>query len=360
MSGRAVQRRASTLHSALVLDASCRGLGAVRAYITEAMDEESKALRRKDNWKTPFEEKERYKWYSVAEEAIGNCPGAARYTMLGDRESDIFDVYARARSKKWDFVSRVSADRRVKDGDKPTLFPTLAEWPAQHSYALQLPVTDKRSAHQSTLDLKFGPVQVLRPAGHPDKNLPESLPLFAVEVKERGSTVVGNEKPVHWVLITSHEVKTIEEAMQIVRWYVERWTIEQTFRTLKSEGLDIENSEVHTFEALANLATFALMAATQVMQLVKARDGQTGQTIQEAFTSQEIECIHQLNAPLEGKTDKLKNPYPKNSLAFAAWVIARLGGWSGYVKAQRPPGPITMLNGMVRFYNILDGFVMRL
>jgi len=350
------------LHSALVMNAvgaSCCGLGAVHAYITAEKDAETKALRRKNTWKIPFKEKERYKWYSVAEEAIRNCPGAARYTIVGDRESDIYDVYARIRGKNWDFVSRLARDRRVDNVDEPTLYANLAEWPVQHSYELKLPATKKRSAHKATLDLKFGSAQLLRPAGHPDKNLPGSLPVFAVEVKEQSSTVVGNEKPIHWMLITSHEVKTVEQAMQIVRWYIERWTIEQTFRTLKSEGLDIENSEVETFEALANLATMALIAATQVMQLVKARDGQTDQNIEEAFTAQEIECIHQLNTQVEGKTDKLKNPYPKNSLAFASWVIARLGGWSGYVKAQRPPGPITMLNGMLRFYNILYGFVMR-
>ena len=40
------------------------------------------------------------------------------------------------------------------------------------------------------------------------------------------------------------------------------------------------------------------------------------------------------------KTEKQKNTYPKGTLAFVAWVFARLGGWTGY---YGKPGPIVML-----------------
>jgi Transposase DDE domain len=348
------------LHTALALDAenlSCYGLGAVKAYITEQQDALTRALRRKDNWKIPIEDKERYKWYSVAEEAIENCNGALRYTIVGDRECDIYDVMARFTGKKWDFVIRSASNRRLEP-DLNALYSTIEQWPVQHTYSVKLPSTPKRSAHEATLELKFGSVTLVRPKSHPDKNLPEKLPLYAVEVKEQPTTIVGNEAPIHWVILTSHPIHSIEQAKQILRWYRERWVIEQTFRTLKSEGLDIENSEVETFESLANLATMALQAATQIMQLVNARNGQTDQDIEETFTPLEITCLQQLNTNLEGQTEKQKNPHPQNSLAYAAWVMARLGGWSGYT-TQRPPGPITMLNGFVRFYNILEGASLR-
>jgi hypothetical protein len=348
------------MHAALALDAenlSCYGLGAVKTYITEKQDALARALRRKDRWKTPIEEKERYKWYSVADEAIENCCGALRYTIVGDRESDIYDVMARFTDKKWDFVIRSASNRRLEP-DLNALYPTIEEWPVQHTYSVKLPSTPKRSAHEATLELKFGPVTLKRPKSHPDKNLPGQLPLYVVEVKEQPATTVGNEAPVHWVILTSHPIHGIEQAKQTLRWYRERWVIEQTFRTLKSEGLDIENSEVETFESLANLGTMALQAATQIMQLVNARNGQTCQAIEDVFIPVEITCLQQMNNNLEGQTEKLKNPHPPNSLAFASWVIARLGGWSGY-STQRPPGPITMLNGLVRFYNILEGASLR-
>ena len=59
--------------------------------------------------------------------------------------------------------------------------------------------------------------------------------------------------------------------------------------------------------------------------------------------------LEQLNPKLEGNTKKQKNPYPPSSMAYAAWVVARLGGWSGYA-SQRPAGPITMWK--VRFQSL--------
>ena len=144
--------------------------------------------------------------------------------------------------------------------------------------------------------------------------LPE-LPIYAVQIKEYPETVVGNEKPIHWILLTSHVVEFIEQALQIIQWYRWRWLIEQTFRTLKVKGLNIENSQVERFEALSNLAALALVAAVQVMQLVQARDGNTQQDIKGVFSPIEIDCLEQLNTKIEGKTEKQKNPHHKNGLA---------------------------------------------
>jgi hypothetical protein len=43
----------------------------------------------------------------------------------------------------------------------------------------------------------------------------------------------------------------------------------------------------------------------------------------------------------EGRTEKSKNLYPEDNLA---WLIARLGGWKGFA-SQRPPGTIILYGG---------------
>ncbi|MCA1401048.1 transposase, partial [Bradyrhizobium sp. BRP56] len=58
-----------------------------------------------------------------------------------------------------------------------------------------------------------------------------------------------------------------------------------------------------------------------------------------------------------GKTARQQNPHSKGSLAFAAWVIARLGGWTGYYDK---PGPKTMRRRLDDFQRIKYGSTLRL
>lgn len=356
------------LHPAIYMDAqdgACYGLGGLKIWKTgftnTSEEKAAKLKRRKDRWKTPFKEKERYKWYSTVEQAIENNASAAKYTVVGDREADIYDLLSMYQANNWDYVIRCSRDRRLSDGEQvlENLYQTIDSWQIQNTYELELPRTDKRSAHQAELALKFGSVTIVKPKDKRDAALAETVTLQVVEVKELDATVVGQEKPVHWRILTSHPVQTPEQAKTIVQWYRWRWVIEQVFRTLKTEGLNIEKSEVESYEGLVNLATLALLAAVQVLQLVQARDGQTNQEAATVFSNKELECLEALNQKLEGKTEKTKNPYPITSLAFVTWIIARLGGWKGY-KKSRPPGPITMLRGIVRFYDILEGYYLLL
>ena len=91
--------------------------------------------------------------------------------------------------------------------------------------------------------------------------------------------------------------------------------------------------------------------------LVRGRDGGTGQSLTDAFAAADEALIEALVVRLEGRTEKQKNPHPPGSLARAAWVIGRLGGWSGYSGGgYKPPGPKTMYDGLVKFDAIKQGW----
>ena len=361
--GPATDKSGFSVHPAILLDAdqgSCYGLGGIHFHKTPiahtAADQAAKREQKKKNATRAFEDKERYKWFDAPHQAITNCPGAKSYTLLGDRESDIYDLIARTLANGWHFLYRCKHDRTLSEHeDYDQLSDAIAAWPVAHNFELALQKTKDRTAHTADLEVKFGPAQIAKPHINTDKSLPESIPLFVVQVKEKPESVVGQEKPVHWILLTSHPVQSTEQALNIIKWYLWRWTIEQLFRTLKKQGLNIEQSKVETYHGLINLTTMALLAAIQVMQLVNARDGQTDQKIEDVFFQEEIKCFKALNQKLQGKTPKSQNPHPTESLAFAAWVIARLGSWKGY-KSEGPPGPITFINGLTRFYNILEGY----
>ena len=131
----------------------------------------------------------------------------------------------------------------------------------------------------------------------------------------------------------------------------------EVFRSLKSHCLRIGDSQVEEAGCFIKLAVVALIAAVRAMQLVLARDGSTAQPITDAVDPSDMPALRELNASLEGRTAKLKNPHDESRLAWYAWIVARLGGWSGYTsRGYRPPGPKTMHHGLLRIDQIMLGW----
>ena len=158
--------------------------------------------------------------------------------------------------------------------------------------------------------------------------------------------------PAHWRLLTSHRVESFEQARWITQLYRRRWVIEQLFRTIKSKGFDIERVSIET-APFTTLCAMTLVAGVSCMQMVQDRDGAAGRPLQDVFEAADRPALEAVSATLEGKTERQKNPHRKGSLAFAAWVCARLGGWTGY---DGKPGPVVMLRGLYQFRAIQRGY----
>ena len=332
------------IHPVLCMDAlhyGCYGIASVE-FINRPWGEQllSRQAVKAARDKIVFEEKEGYRWLSSIAKALPECEHVATKTVVADREADIYPLLTGLVELGVEYVIRSRFDRPTQSGQ--TILQEIDNWSVQHCYQVDVPATDHHSAHKASMMIKYGQVEIKKSESKTIKQLPKYHSTYVVEVKELVESVVNNEAAIHWVLLTSHEVNSVEMALQIVEWYKQRWHVEQLFRTLKSKGLRIESSQVETYEKLQKITLLALMAAVKVMQLLRARHDKTGQKINCVFNDQEQECIIALNKQVAGKTEKLQNPYAQNSLAFASWVIARLAGWSGY-KSQRPPGPIDLL-----------------
>jgi len=53
--------------------------------------------------------------------------------------------------------------------------------------------------------------------------------------------------------------------MQCVQWYSSIWYIEELFRLLKTQGLDIEASQLEQGQSLKKFMLFSLQAELQLM-----------------------------------------------------------------------------------------------
>lgn len=336
------------MHPVLVADASSGGgiLGLAGAQLWCRTKRKDPNYRRQ-----PIEEKESYRWLVGAEQAKSALAAAAMVTVVADRESDIYDEFVRVPDAKTHLLTRACRDRALATGGR--LFAATDALPERQRYTVELPALKGRAARTATLALRFSPVTIHRPKACPDKALPSETSLYVVDVREIDAP--GGAAPVHWRLMTTHEVTTVEHARQIVAWYARRWHIEQLFRTLKRQGLNLEGSLIEDAHGLKNLAAMAMVAAVRILQLTLARDGTTDQPATAAFTHDQIAVLKHLQPTVEGNTAKQKNPFAGETLAWAGWMIARLGGWNPYA-GQRPAGPITMYHGLTTFQAIVRGF----
>jgi hypothetical protein len=307
------------------------------------------------------DDKESRRWLAGAETAGDVLATAAMITMVEDREGDIYDQFAR-RPDNVHLLVRAARNRAVSSTER--LFEQCSTWLEVARYPITVPAkrggTGKgpRAERTAVVAVRFGEVTVKRPAGT-DKNLSTELTLRVVDVREVDPPEDPQDR-VHWCLMTTHAVRTAADAMEIVRWYRLRWVIEEVFRTMKADGADVETSQITTPGSLLKLATIALIEAIRVIQLVIGRDGSTGQKLTDVIAdTAEVPALRAINATLEGRTEKLKNPFDPASLAWYAWIAARLGGWSGYTsKGYRPPGPKIMARGLKKLDLMVEGWLL--
>lgn len=217
---------------------------------------------------------------------------------------------------------------------------------------LDLPAAPGRKARRAELSLSFGEVEIMRPKNRKASDgLPGSIPVRLVVGRELDPP--QGQAPALWYLLTTHRVDDPADARRIIGYYRARWSIEQLFRTMKTKGFDVEALRQEPDGPLEKLVTAIVIAAVKVMQLVAERDGKTGRPLADAFDPADRPALERVCQSLQGKTDKQKNPHPQGSLAYAAWVFARLGGWTGY---YGKPGPIVMLRGITQFHAIKHGW----
>lgn len=302
----------------------------------------------------PIEAKESWRWIAPAKTARERLAQTPLATVVADREADIYEAFARLPDPRTHVLIRATRDRALDDGGR--LLAWLGAQPEAGRLSFELPARPRRTPRTVTLAVRFGAAAVRRPAKGADPSSPAAITLNVVEVQEIDPP--SSSEAICWRLLTTHTVASLQDAARMVELYRMRWTIEQLFRTLKSRGLDLEDSLLGEGEALERLAAVGLVAAAKVMQLVHAR-GEPGRLMPAArvFAPAEIPVLHALNRRLQGRTAKQQNPHPPETLAWAAWAIARLGGWTGYA-TERPPGPITFANGLKRFAAIAEGFAL--
>lgn len=356
-------------HVHLVLDADSGhglGLGDILLWCRPKHSSQQNGSQRRAQAKR--EEKESYKWLLGLQNTQQAVKQAKHTTFVFDRESDMYALWVEAQASGSDLLIRSYRDRSIllEQGQESSLRSYIEQSKVEDIIDLPIRALNhysrthgkhiQRQAREARLHIRFGSFELLPPQKRKDKSSAPVI-LYMVDAREDPSTVPQGEDPIHWCLLTTHKVQSVDMAIQVLKWYEQRWMIEQLFRTMKRQGLDQEHTELEYLDAILRQTIMSFKTAFKIMQLVLARDKEQGQAIDEIFDQDQQQCLQMINPSLEGQTDKQKNPYSPQQLSWAAWIIARLGGWKGY-QSQRPAGPITMKRGLQKVQIYFDAMKM--
>ena len=201
------------MHTSLVVttEGLPLGLSAVKFWSRKQF-KGTAALKRKINpTRVPIEHKESIRWLENLRQSMALLAAPARCVHVGDRESDIYELYCTAQELGTHFVVRSCVDRLAGDGEH-TLADEMDEVEVQGVHRVE--VRDhKGHVGTAALELRYRRIRVLPPIGK-QKRYP-SLELTLIQATERDGP--ADRPAIDWKLITDLPVTTCEEAIEKLR-----------------------------------------------------------------------------------------------------------------------------------------------
>ena len=321
------------------------GLTALKVW-TRASFKGTAALKRKINpTRVPIEQKESMRWLDNLRHSIELVGEADRCIHVGDRESDIYELYCLARELGAHFLVRTCVDRLACDG-KTTIAREMASVKPMGQHEIVLHGSDGE-CREVVLDLKVKRMTVLPPIGK-FKRYP-TLELTVLHATERSKLDARktNHEPIEWKLLTDLDVADKADAIEKLDWYAMRWKIETFHKVLKS-GCKAEEARLRTAERLANLIAVFCILSWRILWLAMVQRIAPKAKPETTFTAGEIDMLNLL------VKDTGNRKTHANTLAFYIVKLARLGGYLARAR-DPPPGIIVIWRGLSRLADIRLG-----
>lgn len=360
------QRRGFFAHNLLVVTPEERvplGVWHTFVYARDDEDEDGKP----DPKQLPIEEKESFRWLEGFREAcaLAGLVPECEVICLGDRESDIYDLFVEYEQRRAQglpvagLLIRSCKDRRLESFDSPgatsdtaaapapgkpgpdKILSRLAAAPVLGQVKFCVPETIQRnkkvkgsrqppvhrSARKVTQEVKALPVPLRPPyrRAAAGATLPP-VELWVVEAREVAPP--AGEEPLVWVLLTTLPVATYEQAVEWLEVYLCRWEIELLHRVLKS-GCKVEEIQQRFDFRIEPVVVLYLIVAWRLLYLMRLGRACPDLPCDLVFEESEWKAVVVV---LKGRPALAQKP----TLGEMVHMVAELGG---YVRRKNDPQP---------------------
>jgi hypothetical protein len=237
------------MHSSLAVttDGLPLGLTAIKFWSREKFKGTNALKKRINPTRVPIEEKESVRWLDNLRQSTMLLERPESCVHIGDRESDIYELFCTAKDIGTHFLLRTCVDRLAGDGSH-TIAAEMAETRCKGLHRVEVRDRHGEISH-ATLELKFRRIKVLPPIGK--QNRYAALDLTVLHATERGKP--RDRDRIEWKLVTDLAVTSRAEAIEKLNWYAQRWKIETYHKVLKS-GCRADRSKLRTAERIVKSA----------------------------------------------------------------------------------------------------------
>lgn len=288
----------------------------------------------------PIEEKESIRWLQNVQQATANLGDASRCVHIGDRESDIYELFCECESLQTRFLFRTCVDRRAENGDR-TVYEVMEEQRVKGVHRIEVR-DDKGQPSIAELGIKYAKIRVRPPIGKEKRY--GDLELTVIHATERGEP--KDRDRIEWKLVTNLPVTSKADAIEKLEWYALRWKIE-TFHKVMKSGCRAEDSKLRTAERLANLMAMMCILSWRVLWLTMVNRTSPQLPANLVFTETEMKLLEHVVPGKDGTT--------KKTVGRFLTLLARLGGYLNR-NGDGPPGNMVLWRGMARLTDIHLGY----
>jgi len=326
------------------------GLSAVKFWTRDKFKGCAALKRRVNPTRVPIETKESYRWLENLRQSIELLGAPERCVHVGDRESDIYELFCLAQDLGTRFLVRVQTNRLAEPPQIETafadrahrVFDQLATTPWSGFHEVRVGGSDGETAQ---VRIKFAAIETLPPVGKQKRYSPQTLTY--IHAFEEGAP--ENRERIDWRLVTNLAVDDIAGAAEKLGWYALRWKIEVFHKIMKS-GLRAEDAKLRTAERLVKLLALMTVVGWRIFWITMSARANPDAEPEAVLTPAEIAALDQINAARQ--RPRLLN----QSLAAYVLQIALLGGYLARAR-DPPPGNMVIWRGLTRLQDITLGLV---
>lgn len=332
------------MHSSLVAtrEGLPLGLAAIKFWNRDKFHGANALKRHINPTRVPIEKKESIRWLENLRQSTELLNDPGRCVHIGDRESDIFELFCLANQLGTHFLVRTCVDRLAGNGEH-TVRDEMKQAPVRGLHRVQ--VRNKQGeCSTAVLEIRYRRM-IVRPPTSKQKDYSE-LALTVIHAQEKDAPK-GREK-IDWKLLTDLPVRSHNEATEKLDWYAQRWKIETFHKILKS-GCRAEQAKLRTAERLVNLIAILCIISWRIFWITMLNRTNPAAPPNEAFTELDQFLLDEL------LPDKSLNP-ANPSLAHYIAKLARLGGYLAR-SHDPPPGNTVIWRGLSRLTDIELGIM---